>query len=351
MTGLRCKLSAGDLVEVKSAEEILSSLDADGATGGLPFMPEMLRFCGSKMRVGKRAHKSCDTLHGLGALQLTTAAVHLGDSRCDGSAHGGCEASCLLFWNEQWVRRVPESDMTPAAAKAVDNKHVEKLQMWSYQQNRTAPDDTIRYRCQATAAPAFSRPLKYWDVRQYIEDIRSRNISFRDLFWGAFHSAFRSMLGFGVGYRYIDAAYNRIQRWRGGPPNPYISGKLKKTPVETLGLEPGEWVRIKPMTQIMATLDTNNKNRGLWFVPEEMGQYCGKSGRVVKKVHRLINERTGEMIQTKTPSVVIDGMYCSGTAVDKRLFCPRASALFWREIWLERTEKGSETHAQQVRPS
>src|SRR5208282_3103330 len=30
-------------------------------------------------------------------------AIHL-DTRCDGSAHGGCQASCLLFWKEAWLK-------------------------------------------------------------------------------------------------------------------------------------------------------------------------------------------------------------------------------------------------------
>ena len=38
----------GDLVEVKSADEILATLDADGTLDHLPFMPEMVEFCGAK---------------------------------------------------------------------------------------------------------------------------------------------------------------------------------------------------------------------------------------------------------------------------------------------------------------
>ena len=39
-------------------------------------------------------------------------AVHL-ETRCDGSAHGGCQASCLLFWKDAWLKPVSES--SPAA--------------------------------------------------------------------------------------------------------------------------------------------------------------------------------------------------------------------------------------------
>ena len=34
-------------------------------------------------------------------------AVHLEGLRCDGQAHGGCQAGCLLYWKEAWLRRVP----------------------------------------------------------------------------------------------------------------------------------------------------------------------------------------------------------------------------------------------------
>jgi len=35
---------AGDWAEVKSADEILASLDERGCLDGLPFMPEMLQY-------------------------------------------------------------------------------------------------------------------------------------------------------------------------------------------------------------------------------------------------------------------------------------------------------------------
>src|SRR4051794_17968284 len=36
--------------------------------------------------------------------------------RCDGSAHGGCQAGCRLYWKEAWLRRVDASE--PAAPAA-----------------------------------------------------------------------------------------------------------------------------------------------------------------------------------------------------------------------------------------
>ncbi len=49
----------GDLVEVRSSAEILSTLDERGALENLPFMPEMLSFSGRQFRVSRRAFKTC----------------------------------------------------------------------------------------------------------------------------------------------------------------------------------------------------------------------------------------------------------------------------------------------------
>ena len=55
-------LKVGELVEVRSAEEIRATLDENGELDGLPFMPEMLAFCGRRLTVHKVAHKSCDNI-------------------------------------------------------------------------------------------------------------------------------------------------------------------------------------------------------------------------------------------------------------------------------------------------
>ena len=93
------------MVEVRTEEEILRTLDADGKLDGLPFMPEMLSFCGQRYRVRARAHKACDTIDWQQFRRMESA-VHLEELRCDGSAHGGCQAGCLLYWKEAWLRPV-----------------------------------------------------------------------------------------------------------------------------------------------------------------------------------------------------------------------------------------------------
>ena len=43
-------LSPGDLVRVRSAAEIFRTLDAEGSFDNLPFMPEMVQYCGDAAR-------------------------------------------------------------------------------------------------------------------------------------------------------------------------------------------------------------------------------------------------------------------------------------------------------------
>ncbi len=84
-------LRVGDIVEVRSEEEILRTLDSRGELDSLPFMPEMLEFCGKRFRVSKRADKVCDSID-WGTLRRMKNAVHLEGLRCNGAAHGGCKA-------------------------------------------------------------------------------------------------------------------------------------------------------------------------------------------------------------------------------------------------------------------
>ena len=102
-SGLR-PFRPGEIAEIKSAPEILATLDAEGKLDGLPFMPEMLEYCGQTVTVYKRADRTCDAILSDGQRRMQDA-VFLTDLRCNGDAHGGCQAGCLIFWKEAWLRR------------------------------------------------------------------------------------------------------------------------------------------------------------------------------------------------------------------------------------------------------
>src|SRR5215204_4779553 len=112
-------LQAGELVEVRSRNEVLATLDNLGRYEDVPFMPEMLQYCGRRMRVFRRAHKVCDFVTLTGSRSLPNAVI-LEECRCDGSAHGGCQAECTLFWKEVWLKRVGDTSETINAGLKLD---------------------------------------------------------------------------------------------------------------------------------------------------------------------------------------------------------------------------------------
>jgi hypothetical protein len=93
----------GDLVEIRSLDEILQTLGEKGTLDGVPFMPEMAVYCGTRARVLRRIDKLNDWIHGRG-LKRMHGLVLLTDLRCDGSAHGKCQSNCHLRWREEWLR-------------------------------------------------------------------------------------------------------------------------------------------------------------------------------------------------------------------------------------------------------
>ena len=178
----------------------------------------------------------------------------------------------------------------------------------------------------ATAGGARTRPP--WDVNQYVLDVRSGNASLL---------ATIRAIAIGMFNEYQDFSRRfvpRPLRIRGGMRLPFIAGRLQKTPDGTLDLQPGELVRIKSKQEIVSTVDVNNSNRGLSFDPE-MLWYCGREARVLRRVERLIDERTGKLLRLKRPCIVLEGVTCRG---DYHRCCPRADYPYWREVWLERVE-------------
>jgi hypothetical protein len=65
--------------------------------------------------------------------------------------------------------------------------------------------------------------------------------------------------------------------------------------------------------------------------------YCGKTFRVTQRVRKIINEKTGQLVELKNSCLVLDGADCHGR-YSRPLNCPRACPPYWREIWLERVD-------------
>jgi hypothetical protein len=334
-------LKAGEWVEVRSWSEILATLDPNGKLESLPFMPEMLQYCGKRFRVFKRADKACDNIADWSIRRMKDA-VHLEVLRCDGHAHGGCEAGCLIFWKEAWLKRAEHGGQDSlvnleklASSSSVAPDHSIESFLKS---SCTAATDTgeLVYTCQATELRNFTSEMRWWDPRQYVRDVRSGNLS-TGL---ADDTRGQRALDFVLAIiRLLHALtitlFNRERQKHQGTVYPYIVGTLEKTPIERTDLQPGELVQVRSKEEIIATLDRQNKNRGLLF-DSEMLPYCGNIYRVLRRVHHIVDEKTGKMMHMKYPCIVLEGVYCRS---DYHRLCPRAIYSYWREGWLERATR------------
>jgi hypothetical protein len=312
-------LKAGEWVQVKSAEEILATLDHSQCVDGLPFMPEMLQYCGKTFQVSAAVHKTCDTIHDY-VIRRMTNTVHLQELRCDGEAHGGCQAGCLLYWKDVWLRRVSDAKSSEWDAQ-VGQADWQRLDAGT--RDTAAPQEAPRYRCQATTlleATTEVRRRARWNPRFFIDDLTSGNVSPRRFVWYGLRAAVNSLLLQVLGFR--------LPRLRG------LSGDA--TPTEEIGLQAGDLVHVRSKDEILQTVNSQLRNRGLSF-DVEMVPYCGHGPfRVLKRVSRIIDEKTGRMITLRNPCVILDNVTCTGNHSQYRMFCRRRIYLYWREIWLKR---------------
>lgn len=315
-------------------------------------MPQMFQYCGQRVQVYKSAHKTCDTVYPVRALRIQDT-VHL-DLRCNGKSHGGCQAACLIFWKTAWLKPVNGANGTDTQvidSAPSENPHAHRTSacteadIWhAVAPGESQAPDGPYYRCQATQLPFCGTELPWWDARQYVEDVRSGNVSFWELMKSLMYACyvFFVRLGIGIG-RPLRWLYDRVQALWGGVPYPGRSGMIpvnQPTPDSTLNLQPGELVQIKSYDEILKTLSVENKNRGLYF-DAEMVPYCGSTYRVKDRLHKFIDEKTGKLVTLNRPSILLEDVWCRSRYSGCRTFCPRSIYTWWREAWLERAPKSS----------
>jgi glycosyltransferase involved in cell wall biosynthesis len=339
----RLGLKVGEWVEVRTQKEILPTLDERGRLGNLPFMPEMLQYCGKQFRVHRRADKTCDNIETWSIRRMTNA-VLLEGVRCDGEGHGGCQASCMIFWKEAWLKRATKHLVTPESLRPSGNLPAGESGLCSVasildSSSRTDSKGETFYSCQATELLTFTSYMRSWDPRQYIRDLRSGNLASGLAADSRSHRALEAVLGILRILRSVTfSLFNTIQEKRRPWPDrphtyPFLGGSAKKTPIELLNLQPGELVQIRSREEIIATLDKQDRNRGLLF-DSGMLTHCGGIYRVLRRVHRIVDEKTGKMMDMKYPCIALEGVTCLW---DYHRLCPRDSCTpYWREGWLRR---------------
>ena len=199
-----------------------------------------------------------------GGMRRIQNVVFLDQLRCDGSAHGGCQKGCMIFWRDEWLREATGECIPSGNAGA------------GFLYSTVTPEG--QYVCQSTELIRATTQLHALDLRMYVRDIRAKSHSV----WGLIR-----ILAY--------AWYLRLRRYAIGRSYRVVEGGQGATPVAVLDLRPGELVLVKTPEKISATLDRNGKNRGLAFTVE-MISFCGKVFRVLRRVERTIHDRTGRMI-------------------------------------------------------
>ncbi|NJC98094.1 MAG: hypothetical protein C3F07_16030 [Anaerolineales bacterium] len=99
------EFSAGELVKVRSWDEIQSTLDPFKELKGCAFLPDMKQYCGTTQRVLQVMERFLDErdykvkkVHGI---------VLLENVICRGTpAFGRCDRNCHLFWRAEWLEKV-----------------------------------------------------------------------------------------------------------------------------------------------------------------------------------------------------------------------------------------------------
>jgi hypothetical protein len=333
---IRCR--AGDIVEVRSAQEILATLDQDGCLDRFPFMPEMLRFCGRQYRVFRSAHKTCDSVYYKDG-RIMDDAVFLEDLRCDGSGHGGCQANCLLFFKLAWLKPVtPDRDWKlPAAPLPVPMR--DEAWLRSTAESKDAEGQAV-YRCQATEHLRATRTFKPFDLQPLIADLRSRNATFGELSKSLLLLiVWHLRVNVKLGWRFWTWLYTSLHRWiHGNRMDPHVGGAIplgQPTPEVATNLQEGEWVRVRSLDEISATLNVASRNRGLSF-NSEMAVFSGGTYRVEKRVTTIVDEKTGRMTHIHRPCIMLEGVRCLARYHPETLLCPKRLPQYFREAWLER---------------
>jgi hypothetical protein len=340
------------MVEVRSPAEILATLDDRAATENMPFMPEMLQYAGRRFTVNRRVEKICDTVGKVtgepSVSRRMRGTVYLEDLRCDGSAHGGCQAGCRLYWKEDWLRQV-DSDALVGGSEGFEA-------LAALTAGATTPTPAVGngfekelFRCQATDAWIASEPLGATDPRQYVREVTAGNASAAHVVWVLGRYGLERAFAFGrmFGSRFLSRL--SLRRAHRSLERPGEGGGLHRPE----GIQPGDLVRVRSLDEIDRTL-VDGRHRGLWFDAPEMGTFCGGTFTVKDRVRRIIDDRNGEMIELKSDCLILDGVCCTGERSSRRWFCPRAIYSFWREDWLELVQKGPtgvRSHSpQQARP-
>jgi len=100
-------IAEGDLVRIRSREEILPTLNERNKLEGCFFMQEMFDYCGNEYRVIRKVENFFDEA----SLEMRKARTTslLEGLHCSGKLTGyvtKCDRHCYSFWKEAWLEKI-----------------------------------------------------------------------------------------------------------------------------------------------------------------------------------------------------------------------------------------------------
>jgi hypothetical protein len=97
--------ATGDIVRVRSREDIDSTLDPFKELKGCAFLADMYQYCGTQQRVLKSMQRFMDERDY--KVKKVRGVILLKNVMCSGTpVFGACDRCCFLFWREEWLQKV-----------------------------------------------------------------------------------------------------------------------------------------------------------------------------------------------------------------------------------------------------
>lgn len=108
------RLKPGELVRVKSPNEIQATLNDDGQCEGMSYMASVMnKYCGGTYTVRKPMHQFFDERRQrLCKIRnvVILEGVYCEPPKDSDKAYAGCDRTCFLFWKEAWLERAANQE-------------------------------------------------------------------------------------------------------------------------------------------------------------------------------------------------------------------------------------------------
>jgi hypothetical protein len=111
-----------------------------------------------------------------------------------------------------------------------------------------------------------------------------------------------------------------------------MSMSMNRTQVQFF---PGDWVEVRPLAEIRATLDAQGRYEGLPFMPE-MAQHCECRFQVYRRAEKTFLDRRNAVVRLKN-TVLLVGVRCDGQSHGG---CQVGCLVLWKDAWLRPVNVG-----------